>query len=148
MNDLDFLLPRFRLHLDEQLRLNELGQAIRNAFSYEDIVGNIYKDEHTEFLETFKTSILQAHEEQRQADAAQIEELQRQLEFLSTSKQNHDDTSHRHKSSKPKKKKTISEVPSTLEHLERRAQKVKAEKLKSRPHFSFVKYKGSDTDSD
>jgi predicted RNase H-like nuclease (RuvC/YqgF family) len=82
VKNLNAILPKMKLHLDDQLRLNEIAQCVKKIFPYEDITCGIYVEEHTDFLNEHDASMKQELDSVKQEYENRIEELQKQIKHI------------------------------------------------------------------
>lgn len=76
------VVPKLKLHLDDQLRLNEIGQCVKQIFSYEDITSVLYSEEHSAFLQEHDASVKQELDSVIEAQQNQVAELQSEIKHL------------------------------------------------------------------
>jgi predicted RNase H-like nuclease (RuvC/YqgF family) len=82
VKNINCILPKLKLHLDDQLRLNEIGQCVKQIFSYDDITNILYSAEHSAFLEAHDASMKQELDSVKATQETQVAELQSEIKHL------------------------------------------------------------------
>jgi hypothetical protein len=83
LKSVDFMVPKFRLHLNEKVRLNELAQCIKQTFNYDDI-RSMYESEHAEHLDQVMHNLQVEMSELRSGYESHISLLQDRINQLET----------------------------------------------------------------
>lgn len=80
MKRIDQVLPKFKFHLDEQRRLQELAECIHLTFTYDQLVDYIYKDEHEACINSAMSAQAENLTSQVDAYKSQLAEIREQLQ--------------------------------------------------------------------
>lgn len=79
LKDINDMAIKFKLHLNERFRLQELASYIKSTFTYEQLVNSVYADEHKECMHAADGAQIEALESQIESYKSQLQEVQERL---------------------------------------------------------------------